>query len=143
MADGLVDGRDVGVDLALRILGHVRETAAGMGLALSGVVADRGGHVVASCRMDGAPLGALPIATDKAYTAALWGMRTGDMAEASLPGGGDWGFANTVGGRMIVFAGGVPIEADGEVVGALGVSGGLAEEDERCALAALESAGLG
>ena len=83
MADGLVDGRDVGVDLALRILGHVRETAAGMGLALAGVVADRGGHVVASCRMDGAPLGALPIATDKAYTAALWGMRTGDMAEAT------------------------------------------------------------
>ena len=143
MADGLVDGRDVGVDLALRILGHVRETATGMGLALAGVVADRGGHVVASCRMDGAPLGALPIATDKAYTAALWGMRTGDMAEASLPGGGDWGFANTVGGRMIVFAGGVPIEADGALVGALGVSGGLAEEDERCAQAALGAAGLG
>ena len=143
MADGLVDGRDVGVDLALRILGHVRETATGMGLALAGVVTDRGGHVVASCRMDGAPLGALPIATDKAYTAALWGMRTGDMAEATLPGGGDWGFANTIGGRMIVFAGGVPIEADGEPVGALGVSGGLAEEDERCALASLEAAGLG
>ena len=110
-------GRDVGVDLALRILGHVRETAAGMGLALAGVVTDRGGHVVASCRMDGAPLGALPIATDKAYTAALWGMRTGDMAEATLPGGGDWGFANTIGGRMIVFAGGVPIEADGTARG--------------------------
>ena len=88
---------------------HMRAEAARMGLALSGCVTDRGGHVVASLRMDGAPLGALPIAADKAYTSALWGMRTSEASEASLPGNGDWGFATTLGGRMIVFAGGVPI----------------------------------
>jgi uncharacterized protein GlcG (DUF336 family) len=93
--------------------------------------------------MDGAPLGALPIAADKAYTSALWGMRTGEAAEASLPGNGDWGFATTLGGRMIVFAGGVPILIDGAQVGAFGISGGTSAEDEACALAALAAAGLG
>jgi uncharacterized protein GlcG (DUF336 family) len=44
---------------------------------------------------------------------------------------------------MIVFAGGVPIFSDGKQVGAFGISGGTSEEDERCALASLEAAGLG
>ena len=97
--EGLIDGRDIGGDLALEVLRQMHAKATEMGLALSGVVTDRGGHVVASLRMDGAPLGALPIAADKAYTSALWGMRTGEAAEASLPGNGDWGFATTLGGR--------------------------------------------
>ena len=72
--EGLIDGRDIGVDLALTVLGHMRTEATRMGLGLAGCVTDRGGHVVASARMDDAPLGALPIAADKAYTSALWGM---------------------------------------------------------------------
>ncbi len=141
--EGLIDGRDIGVDLALTVLGHMRAEATRMGLGLAGCVTDRGGHVVASARMDDAPLGALPIAADKAYTSALWGMPTSEAAEASLPGNGDWGFATTLGGRMIVFAGGVPIFDQGVQVGAFGISGGTSEEDERCALAALQAAGLG
>jgi uncharacterized protein GlcG (DUF336 family) len=141
--DGLIDGRDIGVDLALTVLANMRAEATRMGLGLAGCITDRGGHVVASLRMDNAPLGALPIAADKAYTSALWGMRTGEAAEASLPGNGDWGFATTLGGRMIVFAGGVPIFHEGVQVGAFGISGGLSEEDEACALASLAAAGLG
>ncbi len=141
--EGLLDGRDIGVDLALTVLGHMRDEATRLGLGLAGCVTDRGGHVVASARMDNAPLGALAIATDKAYTSALWGMKTSEAAEASLPGNGDWGFATTLGGRMIVFAGGVPIMHDGNPVGAFGISGALSEEDEACALAALAAAGLG
>jgi uncharacterized protein GlcG (DUF336 family) len=139
---GLVHGDDIGVDLALEVLRHMRAEAARMGIAVAGCVTDRGGHIVASLRMDDAPLGALPIATDKAYTAALWGMPTSAAAEASLPGNGDWGFATTLGGRMIVFAGGVPIRSGGAQVGAFGISGALSEEDEACALAALAAAGL-
>jgi uncharacterized protein GlcG (DUF336 family) len=141
--DGLIDGRDIGVDLALRVLANMRAEATRMGLGLAGCVTDRGGHVVASLRMDDAPLGALPIAADKAYTSALWGMRTSEAAEVSLPGNGDWGFATTLGGRMIVFAGGVPILHDGVQVGAFGISGGTSAEDEQCALAALAASGLG
>lgn len=141
--EGLNEASDIGVDLALTVLSNMRAEAGKMGLALSGCVTDRGGHVVASLRMDGAPLGALPIAADKAYTSALWGMRTSEASEASLPGNGDWGFATTLGGRMIVFAGGVPIFSDGKQVGAFGISGGTSDEDERCALASLAAAGLG
>jgi uncharacterized protein GlcG (DUF336 family) len=140
--DGLVSGSDVGSALALAILRHVHDEGAKMGLAFSGVVTDRAGHVVASARMDGAPLGAMPIAVDKAYTAALWGATSGSMGPVSVPGEGDWGFANTIGGRMVVFAGGVPIFADGAQVGALGVSGALSSEDEQVAIAALKAAGL-
>ena len=139
---GLFAGQDVGVELALRILEAGRVEAARAGLLLSACVTDRGGHAVASCRMDGAQLGALPIAVDKAYTAALWKARTGEFAEATLPGAGDWGFPGTLGGRMIVFAGGVPIIADDVQVGALGISGGLSQEDEDCAVAALAAVGL-
>ena len=64
------------------------------------------------------------------------------MAEPSNPGNGDFGFAGTLGTRMIVFAGGVPIHADGAIVGALGISGALSSEDEACAFAALAAAGL-
>jgi uncharacterized protein GlcG (DUF336 family) len=120
----------------------MRTEAARMGILVAGCITDRGGHIVASLRMDGAPLGALPIATDKAYTAALWGMPTSAAAEPSLPGNGDWGFATTLGGRMIVFAGGVPIRSGDQMVGAFGISGALSEEDEACALAALAAAGL-
>lgn len=140
--DGLVGGRDVGAELALRILAEVRAEAQRQGLLLSACVVDRGGHVVASCRMDGAQLGAMPIAVDKAYTAALWNARTGEMAEPTLPGNGDWGFPTTLGGRMIVFQGGVPIRSGDELLGALGISGALSEEDEACALAALAAVGL-
>jgi glc operon protein GlcG len=128
---------------ALQVLANMRAEATRMGLGLAGCVTDRGGHVVAALRMDDAPSGALPIATDKAYTSALWGMRTSEAAEASLPGNGDWGFATTLGGRMIVFAGGVPIFHEGVQVGAFAISGGTSEEDERCALAALAASGLG
>ena len=138
----LVEGRDIGLDLALEIISAVRVESERGGFLMSVCVADRAGNPVATARMDGSPLGAYFIAVDKAYSAALWQCRTGEMAEVSLPGNGDWGFDKTIGGRMIVFAGGVPVRKDGEQIGALGVSGALSEEDEAVCLAALASLGL-
>lgn len=138
----LVEGRDVNVELALEIVRATHTAATGMDLQIAAVVCDRAGHIVASGRMDKAPLGALPIATDKAFSSAMWQCRTGEMAEVSLPGNGDWGFANAMGGRMIVFAGGVAIRKNRELIGALGVSGALSAEDEAVCLAALVSLGL-
>ena len=138
----LIEGRDIGIELALPLVQAAHAAARDMSLGMCAVVVDRGGNVVASGRMDDAPIGALSIATDKAYTSAMWKCRTGELGEATLPGGGDWGFPLTMGGRLIVFAGGVPIRRDGELIGALGVSGALSEEDEACALAALAALGL-
>lgn len=108
---------------------------------LAACVVDAAGHVIASQRMDGAALGAMRLAVGKAYTAALWGMRTGDFADSTMPGGADWGF-NTTDERIVVYAGGLPLLADGELVGAAGASGGTPEQDEACVRAAALVAGF-
>lgn len=141
MADTL-DGRDIALDLAQQIIAAARIESERGGFLMSICVADRAGNPIATARMDGSPLGAYFIAIDKAYSSALWNCRTGEMAEITLPGNGDWGFDKTIGGRMIVFAGGVPVRHNGEQIGALGISGALSEEDEAVCLAALASLGL-
>ena len=143
MADGVLDRREVGLALALRVLDAVRAEAERASLRVSAAVVDRGGNVVASARMDDAPLGAMPLAIDKAYTAVLWETPTGEFMQSTQPGGPDWGFNTTTGGRVVVYAGGLPILEDGRLIGALGVSGGTGEQDEACARAALAAAGLG
>jgi uncharacterized protein GlcG (DUF336 family) len=137
-----IAGRDIGIDLAQLIIAAARAEAERHGHLVSIVVADRAGNPVASARMDGSPLGAYFIAVDKAYSSALWNCRTGEMAELSMPGNGDWGFAKTIGGRMIVFAGGVSVRQNGVQIGAMGISGALSEEDQAMCLAALASLGL-
>ncbi len=91
--------------------------------------------------MDGAALGAMRLARGKAYTAVLWGTRSGYFMESTQPGGDDWGF-NTTDERIVIYAGGVPLFAGGQLVGAAGASGGTAQEDEACVTAAADSLGF-
>ena len=139
--DGLVEQRHVSLQHALALLSRVAAEADARGLALASCVVDAGAHVVASQRMDGAALGAMRLAVGKAHTAALWGTATGYFTESTQPGGEDWGW-NTTDRRIVVYAGGVPLYADGELVGALGASGGTAEQDEACVSAAATSLGF-
>ena len=139
--DGLTEHRHVSLALALELLAAVRTEAEVRALQLAICVTDAGGHVVASQRMDGAPLGAMALAVGKAYTAVLWGTRTGDLMESTQPGGADWGFNSTDPG-VVVYAGGLPLLADGFLVGGIGASGGAAEEDEACVTAAVRRAGF-
>jgi uncharacterized protein GlcG (DUF336 family) len=138
-----VPQREVSLELALELLDCVREEAASQGLSVAAAVVDRGGNPVASARMDGTPLGAMALAVDKAYTAVLWQTPTGEFMASTQPGGPDWGFNTTTGGRVVVYAGGLPLVDDGDLIGALGVSGGTGEQDEACATAALAAVGLG
>lgn len=135
--------RQIGIEPALRLLAEVRSEAARQGILVAAAVADRGGNPVASARMDGAALGAMALAVDKAYTAVLWEVPTGEFMSSTQPGGADWGFNTTTGGRVVVYAGGLPIFEGGDLLGALGVSGGTGEQDEACARAALAATGLG
>lgn len=91
--------------------------------------------------MDDAALGAAPLAEGKAYTAVLWGMPSGAFMQSTQPGGDDWSWPATD-ARIVVYAGGVPLLADGELVGGAGASGGTAAEDEECVLAAIRSLGF-
>jgi uncharacterized protein GlcG (DUF336 family) len=125
---------------ALRLVDAALEHGAASGVPVAVAVSDASGNVVASARMDDAPLGAMRLAVDKAYTAALWQMPSGDLHESSQPGGADWGVTSTEGGRVVVYAGGFPILADGALAGAIGVSGGTSEQDAACARAAMRDA---
>src|SRR5215468_11385748 len=138
--DGLVSRRHLSLDLALSLLARVREEAEGRDLSLAVSVVDGSGHVLASQRMDGAALGAMQLAVGKAYTAVSWATPSSEFTRSTEPGGDDWGW-NTTDPRIVVYAGGVPLFVDGELVGGIGASGGTATEDEECVLAA--AAGLG
>lgn len=138
----LVRTVDMSLAAARALLSNVEKESRLRGAALAATVVDRGGNPVASMRMDGAQLGALSLATDKAITAASFGHPSGAWATSSTPGESDWGLAGTLGGRAIVFPGGVPVFADHDLVGALGVSGAAADVDEQCAEAAVAAIGF-
>jgi uncharacterized protein GlcG (DUF336 family) len=76
------------------------------------------------------------LAIDKAYTAALVRMDTRTLGEQSQPGQPLYGIQNNLGGRIVVFAGGIPLWREGKLFGAVGVSGGEVDQDEACARAA-------
>ena len=133
---------DMSLALAESLLGDLKVAAAALGVALAGVVVDRAGNLVASCRMDGAQLGAGSIASDKAYTAAAFGQPTAAWAQSSGPLGADWGMTGALGGRCIVFPGGVPVYSRQHLVGALGVSGAASSVDQACAEKAVSGSGL-
>ena len=139
--DGLVEQRHPSLAQALELLAGVRAEAEARSLALAACVVDAGGHEIASQRMDGAALGAMQLAVGKAYTAVLWGFPSGYFMESTRPGGDDWGF-NVTDPRIVVYAGGVPLFVDGQLVGAVGASGGTAEEDEECVTAAARALGF-
>jgi uncharacterized protein GlcG (DUF336 family) len=137
----LIEQSHPSLDLAVELLARIRTEADARGLTLAIGVVDAGGHIVASQRMDGAALGAMRLAIGKAYTAVLWGTRSGDFMTSTQPGGDDWGF-NATDARIVVYAGGVPLLVGGRLVGAAGASGGTAEEDEACVTAAALSLGF-
>jgi uncharacterized protein GlcG (DUF336 family) len=81
--------------------------------------------------MDGAWVASIDI--DKAFTSAGRGLTTRKLGEMTQPGQPLFGINTTNGGRIVIFAGGIPLMRDGEVVGAIGMSGGTVDEDHEVA----------
>ncbi len=129
----LIHQPDMSHELAQRQVAEVHAEAARRGVRLAAAVVDRGGNLVAAGRMDGAQLGAFSLGVDKAFTAVSFGHPTSAWIDSSAPGGSDWGLAGTLGGRAVVFPGGVPLYAEGHLIGGLGVSGAASTVDEGCA----------
>jgi uncharacterized protein GlcG (DUF336 family) len=92
-------------------------------------VADGGGHLVAHVRMDEAWLGSIDISIKKAFTSRAFDISTKDLAKYSQSGGEFFGIHASNEGRVMIFAGGIPLKRAGKVVGAIGVSGGSGEQD--------------
>src|SRR6188508_3028 len=95
--------------------------------------ADAGGNLVSHVRMDGAWLGSIDISIKKAYTSRAFDIATKDLAGHSQSGNQFFGIHASNDGRIMIFAGGIPLKRDGKVVGAVGVSGGSGEQDHAVA----------
>jgi uncharacterized protein GlcG (DUF336 family) len=124
---------------ARRAIGAAEAEAAAMRIAISVAVVDSGDQLLAFERMDGADLVTIDLARDKAFSALVNRMPTRDLAPLVQPGAEFYGYDSLAGGRMIVFAGGIPLERDGVLVGAIGVSGGSADQDQRAAEAGVRA----
>ena len=107
-----------------------------IGQPMNIAVVDAGANLQAFARMDGAWLGSIDIAINKAFTARAFDIATRDLGANSQPGDQFYGIHVSNHGRVMIFAGGVPLKADGQVVGAVGVSGGSGEQDQAVAEAA-------
>jgi uncharacterized protein GlcG (DUF336 family) len=99
-------------------------------------VVDAGANLTAFARMDGAWLGSIDIAINKAFTSRAFDITTRDLGSNSQPGNQFYGIHVSNHGRVMIFAGGVPLKANGQVVGAVGISGGSGEQDQAVAEAA-------
>ena len=125
---------------ATTLMKAAKAAARARGIAISVAVVDQGGQLLSFERMDGADLVTTSLSQDKAWTALLNRMPTRDLAPLVQPGAEFYGYESIGRGRTIVFAGGMPIEMGGVLVGGVGVSGGSVEQDQEIvdeALAAL------
>ena len=127
------------VDLAdaRRIIAAGERKAIEIGISYNIAVTDAGGGLVAHVRMDGAWLGSVDIAINKAWTARAFDMSTEDLSHLTQSGQQGFGLNTTNDSRVVIFGGGIPIKRDGAVIGAVGASGGSVAQDIDVARAAI------
>ena len=118
---------------ARRIIAAAEQKAAEIGQPMNIAVVDAGGNLVAHVRMDKAWMGSVDISINKAWTARAFDISTKELAELSQSGDQFFGIHVSNHGRVMIFAGGIPLKRGGEVVGAVGVSGGMGKQDQAVA----------
>ena len=118
---------------ARRVIAAAERKAEEIGQPVNIAVADAGGNLVAHVRMDGAWIGSIDISIKKAYTSRAFDIATKDLAAHCQSGGQFFGIHASNDGRIMIFAGGIPLKRAGKVVGAIGVSGGSGEHDHAVA----------
>ena len=126
----------VTLDEARKVIAAGEKKAAEIGQPMNIAVADAGGNLVAHVRMDGAWMGSIDISIKKAWTSRAFDIATKDLAGHSQSGDQFFGINASNDGRVMIFAGGIPLLRGGKVVGAVGVSGGSGEQDHSVAEAA-------
>jgi len=127
------------LDDARRIISAAEKKAEEIGQPMNIAVADAGGNLVAHVRMDNAWIGSVDISIKKAWTSRAFDISTKDLADNSQSGDQFFGIHASNNGRVMIFAGGIPLKKDGQVVGAIGVSGGSGEQDHSVAEAGAEA----
>jgi uncharacterized protein GlcG (DUF336 family) len=123
----------VNLEDARRVIAAAEKKAEEIGQPMNIAVADAGGNLVAHVRMDNAWIGSVDISIKKAWTSRAFDITTKDLAGNSQSGDQFFGIHASNDGRVMIFAGGIPLKKDGKVVGAIGVSGGSGEQDHAVA----------
>jgi uncharacterized protein GlcG (DUF336 family) len=118
---------------ARRVIAAAEAKAAEIGQPMNIAVVDGGGNLVSHVRMDGAWIGSIDISINKAFTSRAFDITTKDLADNSQSGDQFFGIHVSNRGRIMIFAGGIPLKRDGKVVGAVGVSGGSGVQDHEVA----------
>jgi uncharacterized protein GlcG (DUF336 family) len=118
---------------ARRVIAAAEAKATDIGQPMNIAVVDSGGNLVSHVRMDGAWMGSIDISINKAWTSRAFDIATKDLTAVSQPGEDFYGIHVSNNGRVMIFAGGIPLKKDGKVVGAVGVSGGSGEQDQTVA----------
>jgi uncharacterized protein GlcG (DUF336 family) len=120
---------------ARQVIAAAEAKANEIGQPMNIAVVDAGGNLVSHVRMDGAWIGSIDISINKAFTARAFDISTAQLGENSQPGQQFYGIQNSNHGRVMIFAGGVPLRRKGSVTGAIGVSGGSGSQDQAVATA--------
>src|SRR5260221_12639145 len=120
---------------ARRVISAAEKKATEIGQPMNIAVADEGGNIVAHVRMDNAWIGSIDISMKKAYTSRAFDIETKELATHSQSGGDFLRIHVSNNGKIMIFAGGIPLKLDGKVVGAIGVSGGSGDQDHAVATA--------
>jgi len=118
---------------ARRIIAAAEKKAAEIGQPMNIAVADAGGNLIAHVRMDNAWIGSIDISIKKAWTSRAFDISTKDLAPNCQSGNQFFGIHASNDGKVMTFAGGIPLKKDGKVVGAIGVSGGAGAQDHAVA----------
>ena len=122
---------------AKRMLSAAEAKAASLNIAYNIAIVDAGGHLVAFVRQDGALIGSIDLAIDKAMTARFFDKTTSELASLAQSGRPLFGIQESNAGKVVIFGGGVPIVSGGNIVGAIGTSAGTVEQDIEVAEAAV------
>ncbi len=126
--------RNITLDQAEAILQACKEEALAIGQPMNIAVVDDGANLVAFAAMDDTKLIGLDISQRKALTAVYFQTDTRDLVPLVQPGAPLYGIEATSAGRLVVFGGGVLLrDADGKIVGGVGVSAGSVDEDHQVA----------
>ena len=126
---------------AKQMLSAAEAKARCYGIPYCVAVVDAGGHLVAFLRQDGALIGSVDLAIDKAVTARLFDKRTSDLATLAQSGKPLFGIQESNAGKVVIFGGGVPVVLGETIVGAVGASAGTVEQDIAVAEAAIAALG--
>lgn len=115
--------------IAKALIEKVEQKAGEVGVNAVIAVSDEAGRIVAVHCMDDAYIASYDIAVNKTFTAAGLKMSTAELAKLAQPDGPLYGIQHTNEGKIVIFGGGEPLKVGEKIIGALGVSGGTAEQD--------------